>query len=71
MKLRIRELALSRGIKNAYQLQVRVGLTPTNASKLFNDRTKLLSLPTIEKLCRGLECEPNELFSATSRVKKG
>ena len=63
IQLRINELAKSRGIKNAYQLQHAVGLSPSNAVKLFSNSSALISLETLGKLCVALACEPNDLFA--------
>jgi len=62
IKLRIRELAKSRGIKNAYQLQHATGVSPSNAAKLFSNTSRLISLETLGKLCEALSCEPSQLF---------
>lgn len=71
--VKIREVAESRGIKNAYQLKIKVGLSPSNAAKLFDNNIKLISLETLEKLCAALECEPKDLLkiSKTKISKKG
>lgn len=60
--VKIREVAESRGIKTAYQLQKKVGLSPSNAANLFNNDITLISIETLGKLCATLECEPNDLL---------
>lgn len=60
--VKIREVAESRGIKTAYQLQKKVSLSPSNAANLFNNDITLISIETLGKLCTALECEPNDLF---------
>jgi len=62
IKLRIKQLAKSRGIKNAYQLQHAAGLSPSNAAKLFSNKSRLISLETLGRLCSALSCEPSQLF---------
>ncbi len=68
IKLCINELAKSRGIKNAYQLQHVVGLSPSNAVKLFSNSSTLISLETLGKLCETLTCEPNDLFAVSDKT---
>lgn len=70
--VKIREVAESKGIKTAYQLKIKVGLSPSNASNLFNNKMTLISIETLGKLCSALECEPNDLFkiSKTKITKK-
>jgi DNA-binding Xre family transcriptional regulator len=62
LKINIREVAENKGIKTAYQLQKRVGLSPSNAAKLYNNDIVQISIETLGKLCHVLECEPSDLF---------
>lgn len=63
IQIKIRELAQSRGLKNAYQLRKATKLAPSTATRCFNNKLTLITLDTLEKLCDGLDCEPNELFA--------
>lgn len=65
IKVNIREIAQSRGIKNPYQLQKWAKLTPTNATNLFNNDIKLISIETLGKICEALSCEPGDLFQVS------
>ncbi len=61
-KINIRQVAESRGVKNAYQLQKKAGLSPSNAVKLYNNNIVQISIVTLGKLCEALDCTPNDLF---------
>lgn len=69
IELNIEKIADSRGIKTAYQLQKKVKLSPSNASRLYNAQVKQISLDTLGKLCEALECEPGDLF-VVKKLKK-
>lgn len=62
VKIRIREVARSRGLKTAYQLQKKADLAPSTAARLFRNDVKQMSLDTLQKLCDALDCDPGELF---------
>jgi DNA-binding Xre family transcriptional regulator len=72
MKLRfnIKEAAENRGIMNPYQLQVAAGLSPTNASRLYNNQISQISIKTLNKLCNAFKCEPNDLFTVEKSDNK-
>ncbi len=62
IKINIREIAEEKGIKTAYQLQKKARLSPSNASRLFNNKIVQISVETLGKLCDVLDCEPSDLF---------
>ena len=62
LKIRIHEVAKSRGLTTAYQLQKLAGLTAPNAYKIFNNNIVQISIETLGKLCDVLDCEPSDLF---------
>ena len=62
IKLNVKKIAKDRGVRTAYQLQKRAGLSPSNASRLYNDNVKQISLDTLGRLCKALDCEPGDLF---------
>jgi DNA-binding Xre family transcriptional regulator len=62
IEVRIREVAESRGITTAYQLQKALDLYPSVASRLFNGTFKQISIETIDKLCTVLDVDASELF---------
>jgi DNA-binding Xre family transcriptional regulator len=69
MNLRVRQVAEERGITNAYQLQKRTGLSPSNAAKLFANRSSMISFTTLAVLCDAFACTPNDLFAVRGRKR--
>jgi DNA-binding Xre family transcriptional regulator len=62
IKIRIREVAESRGITTAYQLQKLTGVQATVAAKWYKNDLKLIAIETIDLLCKKLNCTPNDLL---------
>ena len=62
LQIKIREVAQSRGIKTAYQLQKRANLAPTTAARLYRNNVTLMTIETLDKLCDSLDCDAGELF---------
>ena len=65
VELKVKQLAKSKGIKTAYQLQVAADLYPSHAAQLWSGTTSKISLEVIDRLCAALDCEPGELFKRT------
>jgi len=70
LKVRIREVAKSRGLTTAYQLQKLTGLAPSNAAKIYNNDIVQISVATLSKLCDVLDCEPSDLFVRSKPVSR-
>jgi DNA-binding Xre family transcriptional regulator len=70
LQIRIREVAQSRGLKTAYQLQRRADLAPSTAARLYKNSVSLITLETLEKLCDALECDAGELFVRSKRASR-
>lgn len=62
LKIRIHEVAKSRGLTTAYQLQKLTGLAPSNAAKIYRNDIVQISIETLSKLCDVLDCDPSDLF---------
>ncbi len=62
----IREIAQKRGITTAYQLRKALAVSPTAATKLWNEDFEMIGLNTLDKLCRVLKCQPSQLFRFVS-----
>lgn len=45
-----------------YWLATRMGLSYKNFDNMIKNKTKAIRYENIEKLCRILECSPNDLF---------
>jgi DNA-binding Xre family transcriptional regulator len=70
LKVRIREVAKSRGINTAYQLQKRAGLAPSTASRLYRNDARQISIGTLEKLLDSLDCDAGDLFVRSISKRK-
>ncbi len=70
IQIKIREMAESQGIKNAYQLRIRAKLAPATASRCFSNELSLITFDTLEKLCDAFNCEPGDLFTKKKSPKK-
>lgn len=58
----IRERAEKRGIKNAHQLGIALGVAPNVSARLWGGEFDKLGMNTLEKLCEVLRCQPDKLF---------
>ncbi len=65
IKIRIREVAESKGIKTAYQLQKLTGAQPSVASKWYSNDLKMIGIETLDLLCKKLDCTPNDLLEVS------
>ncbi len=61
VRMRIKELLVERGYKK-YWLYKRMGLSYQNLSKIMDGETEGIKFKNLEKLCKLLECTPNDLF---------
>lgn len=72
MKIRIRELCDGQNITSAYQLAKAAKLTMPTAYRAFADDIKQFTPETLERLCKALECSPNDIFGyEVGTVKTG
>jgi DNA-binding Xre family transcriptional regulator len=63
VKTNINEMCQKRGITTAYQLQKAMGIHPTPAYALFNDNVKMISLDSLDRLCKVLKTTPAKLIT--------
>lgn len=61
LSLRVNEILLEKG-KTAYWLSKQTGISPNNIGKICNGETGTIRFDTIEKICKTLECTPNDLI---------
>lgn len=66
---RLQEVAKSRGIQNAYQLQKVTGFPIGMTYRLWKKPWKQVDLKTLDTLCDLLECTPNDLLCFERREK--
>jgi DNA-binding Xre family transcriptional regulator len=62
IKANIKEVAVKKGIKTAYQLQKVMNLQPSQAAKLYRNDLKMIGLDTLDSLCDALDCMPSDLL---------
>lgn len=62
IRAKIREVAEARGVPNAYQLGVLIGVTPNVSARLWKDDFAQIGRVTLEKLCSALECQVGDLL---------
>lgn len=58
----IRERAEKRGIKNAHQLGLALGVAPNVSARLWSGEFEKIGMDTLDKLCRVLRCQPDKLL---------
>lgn len=64
IQLNIKQILQNKS-KTAYWLAKKTGISPNNIGKICNGETKNIRLDTMEKLCKALECEIEDLFLFT------
>ena len=61
LKLNVIELLEKKG-KKKYWLFNQLDMSYTNFNNIISNKTKSIKYSNIEKFCKILECEPNDLF---------
>ena len=61
MRLKIKEILEKQG-KTAYWLSKQTGISPNNIGKICNGETVNIRFDTLEKICKALDCTPNDLI---------
>ncbi len=62
IEVTIKERAEKKGYTTAYQLQKAMDVQPSVAARLYKGEFTKISLDTLNKLCRLLNCQPNALL---------
>lgn len=62
-KLRIKEIAEAKGIKQSH-LQIEARVTPPLLHRYWHNKTKTVDLDELEKIARALGVTPGELLSS-------
>lgn len=70
LEIKIREMALGRGIMTAYQLQKRAMLAPSLAAKLYRNELVQVSLITLSKLCEAFDCDVGDLLIKSEKTTR-
>jgi len=66
LRLNLQPIFKARGIDRPYTFLVRIGLTPHSASMILSTKSKVFKLDHIERICKHLNCEPNDLLLWTA-----
>ncbi len=62
IRAKIKEVAEARGIPNAYQLGVVIGVTPNVSARLWKDDFSQIGKVTLDKLCAAFDCQVGDLL---------
>ena len=57
------DVLLAQRKMTSLELANRIGMTQANLSILKTGKAKAVRFSTMEAICRGLECQPGDLFS--------
>ena len=60
--LHVNPIFEARGIERPFTYLTRAGFTPHSAHYILYGKTRAIKIDHIEKLCKLLVCEPNDLF---------
>lgn len=63
LSFKINELLLQKG-KTKYWLAKQCGMSAHAIGKLCKNETTRIEVATIEKICKVLECTPNDIFTS-------
>lgn len=70
IRARIREIAEAKGVPNAYQLGVLIGVTPNVSARLWKDEFSQIGKITLDKLCAALNCTVGDLLIYEEKESK-
>lgn len=72
LKWNWKKLFKARGIDDPVKWMVKVGISRGVASRIANNKANMISLKNLEKLCRALNCTPDDAleFTPTEAEKK-
>lgn len=62
LKMNLQPIFKVRGIERPYTFLVKAGFTPHSAHTILNNKLLVFKLAHIERLCKILVCEPNDLL---------
>jgi DNA-binding Xre family transcriptional regulator len=66
IKIKIADIAKTKGLTNAYGLQKALNISPTMASKLWKGTFRQIAVRTIDRLCDLFDCNPSDLIAYNS-----
>jgi DNA-binding Xre family transcriptional regulator len=62
IKIKIAELATKHSVSTAYQLQNKLDVSPSVASRLFKGDIDKIGINTINKICFAFDCQPSDFL---------
>ena len=62
VELRVKELAVEKGIDNPFSLSKESGIAYANCYKIWNNQQTMIGLDTLDRLCDALGCEPGDIL---------
>ncbi len=63
------DVMLAKRKMSVTQLSEKVGITMANISILKNGKAKAIRFPTLEAICKALDCQPGDILEYTPRKK--
>mgnify|MGYP004465582249 CR=1 FL=1 len=63
LKLKVKEI-LENQNKTPYWLSKQTGISPNNIGKICNGETVNIRFDTLEKICKALNCTPNDIIES-------
>lgn len=70
LSLRVNEI-LQENNKTPYWLSKQTGISPNNIGKICNGETTNIRFDTMEKICKALDCTPNDIvISDDTQMKR-
>lgn len=70
IRLYVREYAEDHGITSAYQLKKAMGISTSEAQRLWKGEMKMIALKTLNLLCETFACGPEAFFDYAPDKKK-
>jgi DNA-binding Xre family transcriptional regulator len=62
INLKVKEIAMQKGVDNPFALSQRSGLNYAIAYRLWHSAQRRIDLTTLERLCDTLKVKPGQLF---------
>ncbi|WP_419797752.1 MAG: helix-turn-helix domain-containing protein [Terasakiella sp.] len=63
------DVMLAKRKMRSNELAKKVGITEQNISILKTGKAKAIRLSTLDAICKGLDCQPGDLFSYDSSIE--
>ena len=64
------DVMLAKRKMSVTELSEKVGITMANISILKNEKAKAIRLPTLDAICKALDCQPGDILEYTSDTAK-